>query len=72
MTGEDHKAFHGVLLATDGSSDANLVARAGVDSRARAGLHVVHVWHDVPSPNFRAYMKAELERQGREVLDEQV
>ncbi len=28
MTGEDHIAFHGVLLATDGSSDANLVARA--------------------------------------------
>ena len=74
MTGEDHVAFHGVLLATNGSSDANLVARAGVDLEGKggAGLHVVHVWHDVPSPHLRAYMKAELERQGREVLDEQV
>ena len=41
-------------------------------SSVRAGLHVVHVWHDVPSPHFRAYIKAELERQGREVLDEHV
>jgi hypothetical protein len=37
MTGEDDIAFHGVLLATDGSSDANLVARAGVDLEGKGG-----------------------------------
>ena len=63
-----------VLLATAGSSDAALAARAAVDLAGRGGsrLHVVHVWHDVPSPRFRSYIKAELERQGCEVLDEQV
>ena len=34
-------------------------------------LHVVHVWHDVPGFAHR-YVKAELRRQGQEILDEEV
>ena len=39
-----------ILLATDGSEDAALRARAAVDLSSRTGseLHVVHAWHTVP------------------------
>ncbi len=42
--------FKKVLLATDGSEDAALAARAAVGLCGRTGseLHVVHVWSDVP------------------------
>ena len=41
-----------ILLATDGSEDADLAARAAIDLSEKGGseLHVVHVWHDVPTP----------------------
>ena len=63
-----------VLLATDGSEDAALAARAAVDLSNKAGseLHVVHVWHDVPTPLFHSFVRAELKREAREVLNEQV
>jgi nucleotide-binding universal stress UspA family protein len=40
-----------VLLATDGSKDAALAARAAVDVCEGTGaeLHVVHAWHSVPT-----------------------
>lgn len=62
-----------VLLAIDGSEDAALAARAAVEISGKSGAepHLVHVWHDVPSPYAHAFVKKELERQGREVLDEQ-
>lgn len=39
-----------ILLATDGSDDASLAARAAVDlsNRGRAELHVVHAWRPMP------------------------
>ena len=43
-------AFPGrILLATDGSEDANLAAHAAIDLSARIGaeVHVVHAWQDV-------------------------
>jgi nucleotide-binding universal stress UspA family protein len=63
-----------ILLATDGSEDAAEAREAAVDLARRSGseLHLVHVWHDVPSPYAHAFVKRELERQGREILDGQV
>lgn len=63
-----------ILLATDGSEDAAQAREAASDlaRRSNSELHIVHVWHDVPSPYAHAFVKRELERQGREVLDAQV
>jgi nucleotide-binding universal stress UspA family protein len=63
-----------ILLATDGSEDAAQAREAAADLARRSGseLHVVHVWHDVPSPYAHAFVKRELKRQGQEILDEQV
>ena len=63
-----------ILLATDGSGDAGLAARAAVDLATRGGadLHVVHVWQDIHTTRFHGYVKRELHRWGQEVLDGQV
>ena len=62
-----------ILLATDGSEDADLAARAAVDlgQKTGAGLHVVHAWHTVPSAHFEGWINSSLEQGAREVLDEQ-
>jgi nucleotide-binding universal stress UspA family protein len=62
-----------ILLATDGSEDAQSATMAALDlaDRSDAGLHVVHVWHDVRG-FARELVKRELRRRGQEVLDEQV
>jgi nucleotide-binding universal stress UspA family protein len=74
--GEDAKSLFPtkILLATDGSPDAVQAAEAAVDLADRSGseLHVVHVWQDVPTPYAHAFVKRELERQGQEILEEQV
>ena len=59
-----------VLLATDGSKDAALAARAAVDVCEGTGaqLHVVHAWQSVPTARLRPFMRAELKKLGR--LDE--
>lgn len=63
-----------MLLATDGSDDAALAARAAVDIARKTGpeLHVVHAWHSVPSTRFESYIHAQLKQEAREVLAEQV
>jgi nucleotide-binding universal stress UspA family protein len=63
-----------VLLATDGSKDAALAARAAVDMCERTGaeLHVVHVWYSVPTARLRPFMRAELKKLGNELLEEGV
>lgn len=63
-----------ILLATDGSEDAAQAREAAVDlaRKSSSELHLVHVWHDVPSPYAHAFIKRELRRQGQEILDEQV
>jgi nucleotide-binding universal stress UspA family protein len=63
-----------ILLATDGSEDAAQAREAAADLARRSGseLHLVHVWHDVPSPYAHAFVKRELRRQGQEVIDTQV
>lgn len=63
-----------ILLATDGSEDAVRATEAASDLAGRSGseLHVVHVWHDVPSPYRRDFVRRGLRRQGQEILDEQV
>lgn len=63
-----------ILLAADGSEDAAQAREAAVDlaGKSSSELHVVHVWHDVPSPYAHAFIKRELRRQGQEILDEQV
>jgi len=63
-----------ILLATDGSGDAVQATEAASDLAGKSGseLHVVHVWHDVPGPYRRAFVKRELRRQGQEILDQQV
>jgi nucleotide-binding universal stress UspA family protein len=40
-----------ILLATDGSEDAALAARAAIELSGETGaeLHVVHAWQSVPS-----------------------
>lgn len=59
-----------VLLATDGSDDAKLAARAAASLSGRAGakLHVVHAWQYVPNPVIDA---GYYEEEGRRILDEQ-
>jgi nucleotide-binding universal stress UspA family protein len=63
-----------VLLATDGSKDAALAARAAVDVCEGTGaeLHVVHVWFNVPTARLRPFMRAELKKLGNELLEEGV
>ena len=62
-----------ILLATDGSEDAERATMAALDlaGRSDSGLHVVHVWHDVRG-FARDSVKRELRRRGQEVLDEQL
>ena len=63
-----------VLLATDGSKDAALAARAAVDVCEGMGaqLHVVHAWQSVPTARLRPFMRAELKRLGNELQEEGV
>jgi len=63
-----------VLLATDGSKDAALAARAAVDvcHGTGADLHVVHVWYAVPTACLRPFMREELKKLGNELLEEGV
>jgi nucleotide-binding universal stress UspA family protein len=62
-----------ILLATDGSEDAERATMAALDlaGTSAAELHVVHVWHDVRGFT-RESVKRELRSRGQEVLDEQV
>ena len=59
-----------ILLATDGSEDAKLAARAAIDlsDKTAAELHVAHAWqavsHPVIDPEY-------YEEEGRSVLEEQ-
>lgn len=63
-----------ILLATDGLENTARAARAAVDLANRGGaeLHVIHVWHTVPSPHFDHAIRRGLEDAGRETLEEQV
>jgi nucleotide-binding universal stress UspA family protein len=63
-----------VLLATDGLENTALAARAAVDLAKGGGaeLHVVHVWHTIPSPHYDRLIRSGLRDAGRETLDEQV
>lgn len=63
-----------ILLATDGSECATLATRAALDLASRGGseLHVVHVWLDIHTSHFHAYVRRELHREGQEILDGQV
>ena len=63
-----------LLLATDGLESTALASRAAVDLAKEDGaeLHVVHVWHTVPSPRFDSVIRSGLEDVGRETLEEQV
>ena len=63
-----------ILLATDGSEDAAQATTAAVDIAKRSGseLHLIHVWHDVHTHRAYAYVRRELQRQGREILDQEV
>jgi nucleotide-binding universal stress UspA family protein len=62
-----------ILLATDASEDAILAARAALDVSRSSGteLHLVHVWRPVPSSRFEAYIRREMAREARRLLDEQ-
>ena len=63
-----------MLLATDGLENTALASRAAADLAKEGGaeLHVVHVWHTVPSSRFDSVIRSGLEDAGRETLDEQV
>jgi len=62
------------LLATDGSEDADLAARAAIElsNRTASELHVVHVWHDVPTPHFHFFVRAQLRQEAEEGLNKQL
>ncbi len=62
-----------ILLATDGSEEARLATHTAVELAYKTGseLHVVHVG-ETSVPPFYTHTRAEAERKGREVLDEQV
>ena len=63
-----------VLLATDGSGDAELAATtaASLAKTTSSELHVVHVWRPVPSVHFDALIRQEMSREAQEILDAQV
>jgi len=63
-----------LVLATDGSENTAQATRAAVDIARRRGskIHLVHVWHDVPTSFAHAFVKGELRRQGCETLEEEV
>lgn len=63
-----------ILVATDGSEDGSLAARAAADLSGQTGaaLHVVHVWQNVASPHLQGYIRAGLEQRGRDCLDSEV
>ena len=63
-----------LLLATDGSEDADLAARAAIElsNRTTSELHVVHVWHDVPTPHLHSFVRAQLKQEAEEVLQKQL
>jgi nucleotide-binding universal stress UspA family protein len=63
-----------ILLATDGSEDAELAATTAVGlARSTASeLHVVHSWRTVPSVHFDALVRQEMEREAQAILDAQV
>ena len=64
-----------ILLATDGLvSTANAARAAAVDLTEKGGaeLHLVHVWHTVPSPHFDRVIRSGFEEIGRDRLEQQV
>src|SRR5919199_2837642 len=63
-----------ILLATDGSEDADFAARAAMDLYNRVGseLYVVHAWRLVPSAHFGDFLRTQFEHEAREVLNDQV
>jgi nucleotide-binding universal stress UspA family protein len=63
-----------ILLATDGLENTTLASRAAIDLAKKGGaeLHVVHVWHTVPSPHYDRVIRSGLEDAGRETLEEQL
>jgi nucleotide-binding universal stress UspA family protein len=62
-----------ILLATDGSEDAALAARAAIDLSAETGaeLYVVHTWQSVPSARFETFIRAQFKQEAEELLAEQ-
>ena len=64
-----------ILLATDGSREAELAATTAVDlaKSTKSELHVVHVGEFLPTMLAQTEVEpAQLEREAREQLDEQV
>ena len=63
-----------ILLATDGSEDAALAARAAADvsRETGAGLHVVHAWQPVPSTRYGSFIQDQLKEDAEKLLDRQV
>jgi nucleotide-binding universal stress UspA family protein len=67
-----------ILLATDGSNDAELAARAAADLSEGTGaeLHVVHAWRPLPRYAYPSLVPEEYhppyEEGARKLLDEQV
>lgn len=63
-----------ILLATDGSEDAILAARAAGDLSQKTGaeLHLVRAWQAVPSAHFEGWIHNTLEQEAREALEEQI
>jgi nucleotide-binding universal stress UspA family protein len=63
-----------ILLATDGSEYADLAARVAIElsNRTASELHVVHVWHDVPTPHFHSFVRVQLRQEAEETLQRQL
>jgi len=63
-----------ILLATDGSADAALAARASADLSKATGaeLHFVHAWRVGAGPRLEAYLRSQAERDARARLEGQV
>lgn len=62
-----------ILLSTDGSEDADLATRAAVEIANGAGaeLHLIHAWYPVPSTRFGPFIRSEMEREARRLVQEQ-
>ena len=63
-----------ILLAPDGLVSTATARAAAVDLTEKGGaeLHLVHVWHTVPSPHFDRVIRSGFEEIGRDRLEQQV
>lgn len=62
-----------ILAATDGSENSVRAVRAAADIASGVGseLHLVHAWNRVPTTRFESFVREQLRRDARRLLEEE-